>query len=66
MIALADVKAKLGVEQKALSEARDARARLEHRIALMRDGDPDLVEELAHKQLMIGGQDQVAMPRAGH
>ena len=66
MIALADVRAKLGVEQKALSEARDARARLEHRIALMRDGDPDLVEELAHKQLMIGGQDQVAVPRAGH
>src|SRR6185369_14013621 len=66
MVALADVNAKLGVERQALSEARDARLQLEHRIGLMRAGDPDLVEELAHKQLMIGGPNQVAMPRDGH
>lgn len=66
MLALADVNARLGVEQKALADAKDARFRLEHRITLMRDGDPDLIEELAHKQLMIGGQNQVAMPRDGH
>jgi len=63
MLALADVNARLGVEQKALTDARDARTRLEHRISLMRAGDPDLVEELAHKQLMIGAPNQVAMPR---
>ena len=66
MLELSDVRARLGVEQQALTDAQAARARLEHRIALMRDGDPDLLEELAHKQLMIGGANQVAMPRDGH
>ena len=66
MLALADVNARLGEEQKALADAKDARLRLEHRITLMHDGDPDLIEELAHKQLMIGGPNQVAMPRDGH
>jgi hypothetical protein len=42
------------------------RGRLEHRIVLMeKDGaDPDLVEELARTQLMDGGPNQVAVPRA--
>jgi cell division protein FtsB len=66
MLALADVNARLGIEQKALADARGDRLRLEHRISLMRAGDPDLVEELAHKQLMIGAPNQVAMPRDGH
>ena len=29
-------------------------------------GDSDLVEELARTQLMDGGPNQVALPRAGH
>ncbi|MBL6939124.1 MAG: septum formation initiator family protein [Alphaproteobacteria bacterium] len=66
MMALADVKARLGVEEKALADAKDARLRLEHRISLMRSGDTDLVEELARKQLIIGAPNQVAMPRDRH
>ena len=44
------------------------RARLEHRTALMRPGsaDPDLIEELARSQLMLGAPNQVAVPRAAH
>jgi len=37
-----------------------------HRIELMRAGDPDIVEELAHRQLMIGAPNEVAVSRAGH
>ena|SRR5437868_5537615 len=66
LLELSDVRARLGVEQQALADAQTARARLEHRITLMRNADPDLLEELAHKQLMIGGPNQVAMPRDEH
>ena len=66
MLALSDVQAQLGVRQEALAQARDDRLRLVHRIDLMRAGDPDIVEELAHKQLMIGGANEVAVSRANH
>ena len=66
LLELSAVRARLGVEEKELTDAQGARARLEHRIALMRAGDPDLLEELAHQQLMIGGANQVAMPRDRH
>ena len=68
ILSLEDTQAQLGIQQQQLSELQANRERLEHRIALMeKDGaDPDLVEELARTQLMDGGPNQVAVPRAGH
>jgi cell division protein FtsB len=68
VIALSDIQARLGVRKEQLALAQDSRKRLEHRIALMQPdvADPDLIEELARSQLMIGGPGQVAVPRAGH
>jgi cell division protein FtsB len=68
VLALEDTQAQLGIQQQQLSQVQDSRGRLEHRIALMeKDGaDPDLVEELARTQLMDGGPNQVAVPRAAH
>jgi cell division protein FtsB len=68
MIALSDVQARLGVQTEELAQARDVRMRLERRIALMKPGsaDPDLVEELARSQLMLGAPGQVAVPRGSH
>ncbi|MBW8708037.1 MAG: septum formation initiator family protein [Alphaproteobacteria bacterium] len=66
ILSLEDTQAQLGIQQQQLSELQANRARLEHRIALMEKDDPDLVEELARTQLMDGGPNQVAVPRAGH
>jgi cell division protein FtsB len=67
VLALEDTQAQLGIQQEQLAALQDARARLEHRIALMENNpDPDLVEELARGQLMDGAPNQVAVPRAGH
>jgi cell division protein FtsB len=67
VLALEDIQAQLGIQQEQLAALQDARARLEHRIALMENNpDPDLVEELARGQLMDGAPNQVAVPRAGH
>jgi cell division protein FtsB len=66
--ALEDVQATLGVHQEQLSQATDARQRLQHRISLLEPGsvDPDLVEELARGQLMDGAPGQVVVPRDAH
>lgn len=66
ILALEDTQAELGIRQQQLSEVQAARQRLEHRIALMSQHDPDLVEELARTQLMDGAPNQVAVPRARH
>jgi cell division protein FtsB len=66
VLVLEDTKAKLGIQKEQLAQLRDTSARLEHRIALMNQNDPDLVEELARSQLMDGAPNQVAVPRAGH
>lgn len=68
LLALSDVQARLGVQKEQLAQAQDARARLEHRITLMRPGsaDADLIEELARSQLMLGAPNQVAVPRSSH
>ncbi|SRR6266481_4720428 len=68
LLALSDVQARLGVQREQLAQAQDTRTRLERRITLMRPGstDPDLVEELARSQLMIGAPGQVAVPRGSH
>src|SRR5215469_5178710 len=64
MVALSDVQARLSVQREQLAQAEAARARLQHRIDLIQSGDPDVVEEYARSQLMIGGPGQVAVPRA--
>ena len=68
ILSLEDTQAQLGIQQQQLAELQASRAGLEHRIALMEKdgGDSDLVEELARTQLMDGGPNQVALPRAGH
>ena len=68
MLALSDTQARLGVQKELLAQKQDTRARLEHRIALMRPGsaDADLVEELARRQLMLGAPNQIAVPRGDH
>ena len=63
VLALEVTEAKLGVAQDQLAQLGDARTRLEHRIALMEQGDPDLVEELARTRLMDGAPNQVAVSR---
>ena len=68
LLALSDVEAQLGVRREQLAQAQDARARLEHRIALMRPGstDSDLVEELARGQFMMGGPGDIMVRRSSH
>jgi len=68
MLALADVQARSGVQHDELIELRANRARLEHRIGLLRPSsvDNDLVEELARGQLMEGATGQFAVPRSAH
>ncbi len=63
ILALEDTQAQLGIRQQQLAEVQASRQRLEHRIALMSQHDPDLVEELARTQLMDGAPNQVAVPR---
>ena len=66
ILALEDTQVRLNIQQEQLSQLQDSRGRLEHRIALMDQGDPDLVEELARTRLMDGAPNQVAVPRDAH
>ena len=66
ILALEDTQAELGIRQQQLAEVQASRQRLEHRIDLMSQHDPDLVEELARTQLMDGAPNQVAVPRSRH
>ena len=68
VLALADVQSRLAVRQDELARLQTNRARLEHRIELMRPGsvDNDLVEELARAQFMEGAPGQIAVPRSAH
>jgi cell division protein FtsB len=63
LLALDKTQIQLSEAQGQLSQLDDQRGRLEHRIQLLKQGDPDLVEELARTQLMDGAQGQVAVPR---
>jgi cell division protein FtsB len=63
ILALEDTQAELGIRQQQLAELVANRQSLEHRIALMAQDDPDLVEELARTRLMDGAPNQVALPR---
>lgn len=65
LLALADVKARLSVEETRLASLADERARLEKRIRLLRSGaeDPDLIEEVARSQMLGGTPGQIVVPR---
>ncbi|HWA02257.1 MAG TPA: septum formation initiator family protein [Rhizomicrobium sp.] len=62
-LALEDTSAELGIRKDQLAQIRDKRVRLEHRIELMKSGDPDMIEELYRKELLEGAPNQVAVPR---
>jgi cell division protein FtsB len=63
LIALTDVKARLSLEQARLDTLSDQRTRLEKRIQLLRDGDPDLIEEVAREQMLGSAAGQVEVRR---
>jgi cell division protein FtsB len=62
-MALTSVETRLTDAHTKLAAVTDQRRRLEHRITLLKAGDPDLVEELARTKLMDGAPGQVAIPR---
>ena len=68
ILVLESSQASLDMRQQQLAELRGDRGRLEHRIHLMEQNnpDPDLVEELARTQLMDGAPNQVAIARNAH
>ena|SRR5579871_2298814 len=68
LVALADVSARLSVQEQQLALLTDQRSRLEHRIQLLRSGaeDPDLVEELARGQMLGSTSGLRAVPRDQH
>lgn len=60
---LVTTRGQLATQQEQLDRLRDARAHLEHRIDLVRRGDPDMLQELRRKQLLGAGAGEVAVPR---
>jgi cell division protein FtsB len=62
-VQLLSVRSQLVQSRVQLAQLTDKRMRLEHRIQLLKSGDPDLIEELARTKLMDGAPGQVAIPR---
>ena len=62
-MALTATQTRLTAAEDKLLAVTGQRHRLEHRITLLKQGDPDLVEELARTKLMDGAPGQVAIPR---
>lgn len=62
-VQLMTVRSQLADSRARLNQLTDKRMRLEHRIQLLKAGDPDLVEELARGKLMDGAPGQIAIPR---
>ena len=68
LIEFSNVQARLDVRQEQLAAMRTDRERLQHRIDLLEPGsvDSDMLEEMAHNQLLGGAPGEVAVPRAAH
>jgi cell division protein FtsB len=68
LIALADVSARLSVQEQHLALLADQRSRLEHRIRLLNNGteDRDLIEELTREQMQGSTPGLWAVPRRQH
>ncbi len=65
LLALADTRRELALQQERLAAIKSDRERLQHRIELLRPGhaDPDLVEELMREQMIGAAPGQIAVPR---
>src|SRR5437763_15177848 len=65
LIALADTRARLSLQEEHLGALNVERGRLEHRIKLLKNGAeaPDLVEELAREHIVGSTPGQIAVPR---
>jgi cell division protein FtsB len=57
------VSAQLATQQQKLASIRGDRMRLQHRIDLLDQGDPDMVREVEHDQMTGSAPDEMAMPR---
>ncbi len=62
-MALASARAQLATEQQQLDTLQTARDKLQRRIALLRAGDPDILQEVRRKQLLGAENGEVLVPR---
>jgi cell division protein FtsB len=60
------VSAELTTQQQKLASVRGDRMRLQHRIDLLDQGDPDMVLEVEHDQMTGSAPNETAMPRDTH
>ena len=67
-LTLERTQARLAMRQDELAKLSGQRQRLQHRIHLLEPGsvDPDMVEEVARRQLLESAPGQVAVPRNTH
>jgi cell division protein FtsB len=65
LLALTDTRARLSIAKDELASLSDDRKRLEHRIHLLRQGDPDpdLIEEIVRDQMLGSMPGEVVVPR---
>lgn len=64
--AYASVSSELAAQKGKLASVRGERKRLEHRIDLIENGDPDTIEEVEREQMLGSLPGQVAVPRERH
>jgi cell division protein FtsB len=63
LMALASARTQFTAEQQQLDTLQTARERLQRRIALLRAGDPDILQEVRRKQLLGAENGEVLVPR---
>ena len=63
LMALASARTQLTAEQRQLDTLQTARERIQRRIALVRAGDPDILQEVRRKQLLGAENGEVLVPR---
>ena len=63
LMALASARTHLTTEQRQLDTLQTARERIQRRIALVRAGDPDILQEVRRKQLLGAESGEVLVPR---
>ena len=63
LMALASARTQLTAEQRQLDTLQIARERIQRRIALVRAGDPDILQEVRRKQLLGAENGEVLVPR---
>jgi len=63
LVALAAGQTQLAAEQQQYDALRIARERLQHRIDLLNQGDPDMVQEVRRHQLLGAETGEVLVPR---